>query len=60
MVAFARSQAKSILSKLKLIDISKNQIQATVKGTNQEKSIEKEKNSNNFLEAIKKGGVWLS
>ena len=43
MVAFARSQAKSILSKLKLIDISKNQIQATVKGANQEKSIEKEK-----------------
>ena len=60
MAAFARSQAKSILSKLKLIDISKKQIQATLKGTNQEKAIEKEKNSNDFLEAIKKGGIWLS
>ena len=60
MVAFARSQAKSILSKIKLIDISKKQIQTTVTGTNQEKSIEKEKNSNDFLEAIIKGGIWLS
>ena len=60
MVAFARSQAKSILSKIKLIDISKKQIQTTVTGTNQEESIEKEKNSNDFLEAIKKGGIWLS
>ena len=60
MVAFARSQAKSILSKLNLINISKKQIQKSMKVTNQERSIKKEKNSNDFLEAIKKGGIWLS
>ena len=60
MVAFARAQAKSIFSKLRFTAISKKQINTEQLEENKEKSIHKERSSNYFLEAIKRGGIWLS
>ena len=60
MVDFARAQAKSIFSKLQLISISKKQIEPQVKAKNKNITMQKERSSNYFLEAIKSGGIWLS
>ena len=60
MVAFARAKAKSIFSKLRLYSILKNQMETSQSENNETLFIEKEKSSNNFLEAIKSGGIWLS
>tara|TARA_Y100001968_G_scaffold48327_1_gene38685 strand:+ start:206 stop:388 length:183 start_codon:yes stop_codon:yes gene_type:complete len=60
MVAFARAKTKSIFSKLRFRAIS-NVKNETHKRTNiDELSIQKEKYSNSFFEAIKSGGIWLS
>tara|TARA_Y100001968_G_scaffold128822_1_gene117654 strand:- start:2308 stop:2490 length:183 start_codon:yes stop_codon:yes gene_type:complete len=60
MVAFARAKAKSIFSKLRFTAIAEvhNQINERVKV--EEPSEQKERSSNQFLEAIKSGGIWLS
>ena len=60
MVAFARAKTKSIFSKLRINAISKKQIETNKGDRNESLSIKKEISSNNFLEAIKKGGIWLS
>ena len=60
MVAFARAQAKSIFSQLRFAVISKKQIKTQERVENKEQSIQKERRSNYFLEAIKSGGIWLS
>ena len=60
MVTFARVKAKSLVSKIWLIAISKTPITTNEKVKSEELSIQKEKSSNHFLEAIKKGGIWLS
>ena len=60
MVAFARAQAKSIFSKLRFTAISKKQIITQESMENKKQSIQKERSSNYFLEAIKSGGIWLS
>ena len=60
MVAFARAQAKSIFSKLRFTAISKKQIITRESVENKKQSIQKERRSNYFLEAIKSGGIWLS
>jgi len=60
MVAFARAKAKSIFSKLRFKAISKPHIVNNNRGKNKELSMEKEISSNYFLDAIKKGGIWLS
>ena len=60
MVAFARAKAKSIFSKLRFTSISKTQISTHKKEINEKISIKKERGSNDFLEAIKSGGIWLS
>tara|TARA_Y100001968_G_scaffold184455_1_gene168974 strand:+ start:248 stop:430 length:183 start_codon:yes stop_codon:yes gene_type:complete len=60
MVAFARAKAKSIFSQLRFKAFSKRSIGAEDKRQNEELLNKKEKTSNQFLEAIKSGGVWLS
>tara|TARA_Y100001968_G_scaffold318027_1_gene347732 strand:+ start:404 stop:586 length:183 start_codon:yes stop_codon:yes gene_type:complete len=60
MVAFARAKAKSIFSKLLFPDTSKSYMEINEENTDKGKAIQKEKNSNHFLEAIKNGGIWLS
>ena len=60
MVAFARAQAKSIFSKLRFTAISKKQIITQESMENKKQSIQKERSSNYFLEALKSGGIWLS
>ena len=60
MVAFARAKTKSIFSKLRLTSISKKQIETHEKVRNDDLCIKTDRSSNNFLEAIKRGGVWLS
>ena len=60
MVAFARAKKKSIFSELRFTAISKEQIETNKRARKEKKSITKEKSSNNFLEAITRGGVWLS
>ena len=59
MVAFARSKAKSIFSKLRFPTISKIQMQND-SNAKEELVVQKERSSNYFLEAIKNGGIWLS
>ena len=60
MVAFARAQAKSIFSKIRFTAISKKQIITKESVETKKISIQKERSSNYFLEAIKSGGIWLS
>ena len=60
MVALARANAKSLFSKFGFIAISKNQLNTNERSKNEKLSIKKEKSSNYFLEALKRGGVWLS
>ena len=60
MVAFARAQAKSIFSKLRFTSISKKQFATQVKEENQNITMQKENSSTYVLEAIKRGGIWLS
>ena len=60
MIAFARAKAKTIFSKLRLSGISKTQSKMHAKAPKQKLSIQLEKTSDNFLEATKKGGIWLS
>ena len=60
MVAFARAKAKSIFSKLRFTSIPQTKIGNNQRARIEEKIINKEKNSNYFLEAIKNGGIWLS
>ena len=60
MVAFARAKTKSIFSKLRLTSIPKKQIETHQRGRNDDLCMKTERSSNNFLEAIKRGGVWLS
>jgi len=60
MVAFARAKAKSIFSKLRFTAIPKTNIQAYEAAENEELSMQKERDVNQFLEAIKSGGIWLS
>ncbi len=60
MVSFARAKAKSIFSKLRFKAVSRTQITNPKKAQNEERSLNKERSSNYFLEAIKSGGIWLS
>ena len=60
MVAFARAKAKSIFSKLRFHKISKSNYETHEKRDIEGLSIQKKRNSNDFLEAIKFGGIWLS
>ena len=62
MVAFARAKAKSIFSKLWLTPIAMVQtsIQTNTESKKEVIADPKEKGSNYFLEAIKRGGIWLS
>ena len=60
MVAFARAKTKSIFSKLRFKPISKNKIQTTKICKKDNVFTKKERSSNNFLKAIRTGGVWLS
>tara|TARA_Y100001968_G_scaffold316514_1_gene344441 strand:+ start:1087 stop:1269 length:183 start_codon:yes stop_codon:yes gene_type:complete len=60
MVAFARAKAKSIFSKLSFKSIPKQPNSTYEKSKIEEVSIQKEKSSNYFLDAIKSGGIWLS
>ena len=60
MVAFARAKAKSIFSKLLFTSVTKAKTENHPKQNYEEKSFQKEKSSNYFLEAIKTGGIWLS
>ena len=60
MVAFARAKAKSIFSKLRFTGIYQQEIDSNEGGKNKKISMHQEKYSNNFLEAIKNGGIWLS
>ncbi len=60
MVAFARAQAKSIFSRLRILSISAKQFETNERERKTKKYIQKEKISNHFLEAIKSGGIWLS
>jgi len=60
MVAFARSKAKSIFSKLQFINIDKKQIETKEMREKEAISNQNKISSNYFLEAIKNGGIWLS
>ena len=60
MVAFASTKTKSIFSKLRFTPISQKRIQTTKICKKDDVCTKKERSSNNFFEAIKKGGVWLS
>ena len=60
MVAFARVKAKSIFSKLRFKEIFAKGLETQSNKINKNLSIQKEKNSNYFFEAIKSGGMWLS
>ncbi len=60
MVAFARLKAKSIFSKLRFTGKYQPHIRNNKIANEKELSINKERNSNNFLDAIKSGGIWLS
>ena len=60
MVAFARAQAKSICSKLRFTSISKKKIATQIKEENKDIIMQKENSSTYFLEAINRGGIWLS
>ena len=60
MVAFARAKAKSIFTQLRFIAFSKRSKVIEDKRNKEELLNKKEKTSNQFLEAIKSGGVWLS
>ncbi len=60
MIAFARSKTKSIFSKLRLTTKSKKQIETYTCCSQENVSSKKERSSNNFLEALKMGGIWLS
>ena len=60
MVAFARAQAKSIFSKLRFTSISKKQVPTQVKEEKKDLTMQKENSSTYFLEAIKRGGIWLA
>ena len=57
MVAFARAQAKSILSKLRFTSISKKQIATKVKANKKHINMKKEISYNYFLEDIKSRGI---
>tara|TARA_B100000214_G_scaffold346851_1_gene297762 strand:- start:291 stop:473 length:183 start_codon:yes stop_codon:yes gene_type:complete len=60
MIAFARAKARSIFSQLRLKAVFQNQIKIEDTSKNNEQSEKKEEISNNFLDAIKRGGIWLS
>ena len=60
MVAFARAKAQSIFSKLRLTSISKSKIETHKITINEEQFIKREQSLGHFLEAIKRGGIWLS
>lgn len=60
MVAFARTRAKSIFSRLRLKTEAKRYIETNEKKKNDVLSVQAQKDSNVFLEAIKNGGIWLS
>tara|TARA_B100000965_G_scaffold371966_1_gene361325 strand:+ start:555 stop:737 length:183 start_codon:yes stop_codon:yes gene_type:complete len=60
MIAFARAKAKSIFMQLRLNAISQKSIENDTKIQNEELSNEKTRSSTDFLEAIMRGGVWLS
>ena len=60
MVAFARAKANSIFSKLRFTSISNVRNETHERAEIEELSIQNEKKSNTFLEAIKSGGIWLS
>ena len=60
MVAFARAKAKSIFSKIQFTLRSNVRNETNARAEIEELSIQNEKNSNSFLEAIKSGGIWLS
>ena len=60
MVAFARARTKSLFSKLFPQAISKTYMRTNETNEKKDNLIQKEKNSNYFLEAIKTGGIWLS
>ena len=60
MVAFARARAKSIFSKLQFKGITPRKIQTHESSKNEVQSLKIENSSNDFFEALKKGGIWLS
>ena len=60
MVAFARAKARSIFSQLRFKAFSKISIGSDKKSHKEELLNKNERDSNQFLEAIKSGGVWLS
>ena len=60
MVAFARAKARSIISMLKFTAIAKTKVETKKNIKNENLNIKTEDSSNYFLEAIKKGGIWLS
>ena len=60
MVSFARIKAKTIFSKLLFTEICHTNIDKSKERQEQGLQLQKEKNENHLLEAIKKGGIWLS
>ena len=60
MVAFARAKAKSIFSKLRLNILSEVNTENIETKKDQDLSIQKDRDSKSFFEAIKSGGIWLS
>tara|TARA_B100000579_G_scaffold300505_1_gene250506 strand:+ start:568 stop:750 length:183 start_codon:yes stop_codon:yes gene_type:complete len=60
MVTFARAKAKSIFYQFRFKTFSKRSSETEDKRHDEELLNKKEKTSNQFLESIKSGGVWLS
>tara|TARA_B100000579_G_C22765038_1_gene820946 strand:+ start:890 stop:1072 length:183 start_codon:yes stop_codon:yes gene_type:complete len=60
MVAFARAKAKSLFSQIRFTAFKKRSTVTEDKRHDEELFNKKEKTSNQFFEAIKSGGIWLS